>query len=349
MDDLFSHPGFRLIGVYDDGSISLIIPLEHKENITKIGYRCISHLWGHATRWEDHPINGVTWSVNVREEKRAKLLQIFNHYRGYWWMDVFCTDQESNNKPLSIMGDVYRYCTECVCMLDIKLPGFVHEPSESWHEHGWNAIHNHLVEILECKWGRRVWTLQEWILPPKISYTEETFEGRFCTVDPDVLGKAFHEADESDFRSIVQFTKIRESVAYEYIISRGKDVVGHLMFGKRECKNPEDYYYGIAGIFELDLPNGLKFEEVEKIFLSKFNARNNTYRATRSNGNFEGIYKRWVLNDMRDNIVVSALANYDTGRMVENIASSVSRSFSERLLDLLSSDSDESSNDSDSD
>jgi hypothetical protein len=37
-------------------------------------------------------------------------------------MDVFCTDQESSNKPLSIMGDVYRDCTECICMLDIKTP-----------------------------------------------------------------------------------------------------------------------------------------------------------------------------------------------------------------------------------
>lgn len=44
MDNLFDHPGFRLIYVDDDGNMSLITPLEHKEDIEN-GYRCISHLW----------------------------------------------------------------------------------------------------------------------------------------------------------------------------------------------------------------------------------------------------------------------------------------------------------------
>jgi hypothetical protein len=87
--------------------MSLITPSDHREAILKKGYRCISHLWGNATRWEDHPIKDVSWGVDVRKNKRDKLLQILNHFKGYWWMDVFCTDQDSNNKPLSIMGDVY--------------------------------------------------------------------------------------------------------------------------------------------------------------------------------------------------------------------------------------------------
>jgi hypothetical protein len=70
MDRLFSHPGFRLIFIDDDGNMSLITSLDYQEAILEKGYRCISHLWGNATRWEDHPIQNVAWGVEVREEKR---------------------------------------------------------------------------------------------------------------------------------------------------------------------------------------------------------------------------------------------------------------------------------------
>jgi hypothetical protein len=74
MDELLNHLGFKLIYVDDDGNMSLITPLDYKEGILENGYRCISHLWGNATRWEDHPIEGVAWCVDLREEKREKFL-----------------------------------------------------------------------------------------------------------------------------------------------------------------------------------------------------------------------------------------------------------------------------------
>jgi hypothetical protein len=158
MGDLLSHPGFRLIHV-NDGHMSLITPSDHREDILKKGYRCISHLWGNATRWEDHPIKGVAWGVDVREEKRDKLSQIFDHYKGYFWMDVFCTNQESNNKPLSIMGEVYRNCEECICLLDVKIPDFMRQAFKLWPKN-YRIIFSHVKEVLKCKWSKRVWTLQ---------------------------------------------------------------------------------------------------------------------------------------------------------------------------------------------
>jgi hypothetical protein len=97
MDKLLDHPSFRLIYVDDDG-MSLITPSDHREAILKKGYRCISHLWGNTTRWENHPIKDVSWGVDVREEKRDKLLQIFNHYKGYFWMNVFCAKIPAINR-----------------------------------------------------------------------------------------------------------------------------------------------------------------------------------------------------------------------------------------------------------
>lgn len=154
MNNLLDHPGFRLIYVDEFGNMFLITPLYHKKGILEKGYRCISHLWGNATRWTNHRIKKVSWGVDVREEKRAKLLEIFDHFKGYWWMDVFCTDQESNNKPLHIMGDVYKNCTECICLLDIEIPHFLNQPRETWMNI--SAINDHMTEVRECGWNKRV-------------------------------------------------------------------------------------------------------------------------------------------------------------------------------------------------
>jgi hypothetical protein len=267
MDNLFSNSGFRLI-LIDDGHMSLITPLEHKEAI-KNGYRCISHLWGNATRWHNHPVHDVEWGVDVREEKRDKLLQIFNHFKGYWWMDVFCTDQDSNNKPLSIMGDVYRQCKECICLLDIKIPDFMSQPTELWTD--FRKIFKHMIAILRCKWNKRVWTLQEWYLPPKAYYTEEIFKDKLTIIDPDhvcdILGK---------IRRNHTFASLYLKYGYEHGHSQifmKRNMLGikeTLIFGDRECKNPEDYYYGVAGVLGIKLTDGLSYREVEEEFLLEF-------------------------------------------------------------------------------
>jgi hypothetical protein len=275
MNKLLSHPGFRLIYVDDDGSMSLIIPLDYQEVILEKGYRCISHLWGEATRWEDHPIKGVGWGVEVREEKRDKLLQIFMYFKGYFWMDVFCTDQDSNNKPLSIMGDVYRKCKECICLLDIKIPDLT--------KLGINGKIKHVCKVSECEWSKRVWTFQEWMLPPRVLYTSEADKESFF-VDPDVMFDI--EADESIIEKLfllifftLNFGRIRRAGR---VFQRKKNNMYSLMLylaeSERKCRNDEDYYYGIAGVFNIPLTDGLSFLEVEKEFL--FHFKNQDYRGT---------------------------------------------------------------------
>ena len=210
MDQLLAHPGFRLIHVDQNGFMSLVTPLIDgcKEDILENGYRCISHYWGpKPPKWEDHPVTGVEWGVHVREEKRTRLLQIFSHHKGYFWMDVFCTNQDDDNKPLDVMGDIYRDCIECVCMLDIMcdVDGFISEKEllrdmardmkkySSCHpgimrmmllqlERGSSLINYatsmekheiYLSGIATAKWFKRVWTWQEAILPPKLLFCSE--------------------------------------------------------------------------------------------------------------------------------------------------------------------------------
>jgi hypothetical protein len=216
LDNLFNHPGFRLIFIDDDGSMSLEGPFD-EESRQKVqgGYRCISHVWGTADKtkdyaWEGHGITNVTWKVEVREEKRKRVMQVFKHHRGYWWMDVFCTNQEDENKPLDVMGDIYRNCRECVCLLDTicDVSGYtserevwksmaeyvksclevyvisnrVHEPDISGSiTEGMGTIAENLVKkygkyftsIQHCNWFHRVWTWQEAVLPPKLLFCSE--------------------------------------------------------------------------------------------------------------------------------------------------------------------------------
>jgi hypothetical protein len=313
MDKLFLHPGFRLIYVGDDGIMSLIKPLYFPANIIGDGYRCISHLWGDATRWEDHGINGVTWGVDLREEKRDKLLEIFNHFKGYWWMDVFCTNQEDVNKPLSIMGDIYKNCSECICMLDIKIPDFLCQPEETWRNI--RVIIKHAIDVAECKWSKRVWTLQEWLLSPDVFYTEETFEEHFAMIHPDDITDMFEEGTIIGFLWLILYAikKPKSILSTITIFSERSfsDIVVHLMKSGRECKDPKDYYYGIAGIFGISLADGLSFREVEEEFLSSFRSikDSRSFEIGRSFGE-KDVYKQWKLSKRGRNAFLHLIFTY---------------------------------------
>jgi hypothetical protein len=219
MDNLFAHPGFRLIFIDEDGSMSLVTPLDHKKGILEDGYRCISHYWGNAIQWEDHPIKNVMWGVCVRQEKRERLLQVFNHHKGYWWMDVFCTNQEDINKPLDVMGDIYRYCKECICLLDTicDIPGFTSEKealvaiAKSVEKCTWisykddvptrctmlsscnvdtypSELEYYVRTIRNANWFKRVWTWQEAVLPPKLLFcSEQTKPHKYEPFDDEFL------------------------------------------------------------------------------------------------------------------------------------------------------------------
>jgi hypothetical protein len=227
MDNLFDHPGFKLIFIDDNGNMSLIIPLEHKEDILEKGYRCISHVWMTGTQkehvWKDHPIKNVLWEVEVRKEKHERLLQVFHHHKGYFWMDVFCTNQEDINKPLDVMGNIYRYCKECVCLLDYicDIPGFTSEKAvledmakdikeaietnKSFTDK-YGYMYDNDIPVLSLqyrynlylngitfgKWNQRVWTWQEAVLPPKLIFCSEQTKGyRYDPYGPKFLKEIF--------------------------------------------------------------------------------------------------------------------------------------------------------------
>lgn len=302
MDGLLVHPGFYLVYVDDNGGMSMKTPLDGCDDISGKGYRCISHLWGNSTKWANHPVENIPWSVDLREEKREKLLQIFRHYKGYWWIDVFCIDQSSDNKPLSIMGDVYRNCVECICLLDIKIPGILHWHYGPFPKNSIKVLYDHIFELIGCEWNKRVWTLQEWCLPQKVLYTEETIEKDFTMIDPSSLGDLSDRMEgtcSNLYLFLYSVTKFRYIAPLMYLTNReygGINIV-HLISSGRKCKNLEDYYYGIAGIAGVPLKDGLSFLEAEKEFLSYINDNNKwsdiLITRTKPVNEKYGVYKSW--------------------------------------------------------
>ncbi|KFH61782.1 hypothetical protein MVEG_12365 [Podila verticillata NRRL 6337] len=123
-------------------------------------------------------------------------------------MDNLCIDQEAKaeDKPLEIMGDIYRKCTECVCMLDtscnvseftserdlmVDVAKDVKESLENKehiseryrdkypHDNYVGKGHmGYISSILCADWFRRVWTWQEAALPPRVLFCSE-YAGKY--------------------------------------------------------------------------------------------------------------------------------------------------------------------------
>jgi hypothetical protein len=245
LENLFNDKDFHLIYVDDDYNMSLVTPFGDesvKERIKE--YRCISHVWltgdgkDHVWKdqdWEDdkgvkhkgHKVVGVTWKVEVREEKRERVMEVFKHHKGYFWMDVLCTNQDTSDKPLDVMGDIYRKCKECVCLLDYvcDVPGYISE-KELWidvakdvreyvesdreclgdkydnidksaYEDSSNTSFGvkycrYLESVKNAQWFNRVWTWQEAALPPKLLFcSEQSGEYRYDPYGPEFLRDLF--------------------------------------------------------------------------------------------------------------------------------------------------------------
>lgn len=67
------------------------------------------------------------------------------------------------------------------------------------------------------------------------------------------------------------FMRMEHSFQNKALFERGgsrRDMIASLIGSGRKCKNPTDYYYGIAGVFDISLTDGLSFLQVEKEFFS---------------------------------------------------------------------------------
>ncbi|KAJ3075485.1 hypothetical protein HDU98_007983 [Podochytrium sp. JEL0797] len=132
LKDLLKSPHFWLVHSDGKGALQLVKPSTNaklRDLIASVGYRCVSHVWGDARgTWSSHGvksfdgISAIPWKVKMLEGKRSRILNLLHSSgAGYWWCDVFCQDQSSNNpEQFQIMGKVYSCCEECVALIDVR-------------------------------------------------------------------------------------------------------------------------------------------------------------------------------------------------------------------------------------
>ncbi|CDS10429.1 hypothetical protein LRAMOSA03105 [Lichtheimia ramosa] len=234
-----------------DGSDELSLPhyaLSHLWGISEEN----PHLWHDIGDYVDDEHGQPAAAISMRPEKRDTLFKLLEYHRGsYWWIDVLCARTDT---PLEIMGDIYKYCRTCYAMLDCNS---LIISLQSLNIRGqflitmtvnefWRAV-DILDTLARSAWWKRVWTWQEMILPRQVLLIAETEELIYNTVDVDLLG---------DF--VVRIWRPKE-------IKHGDG----FKTSSRRCTKPEDYVYGVLGVFQFELPRGIKHNELWQLFISK--------------------------------------------------------------------------------
>lgn len=217
LGEIFRHPYIRFLYVphaNEQRKMTLFTPSKHQQtSFLEQDFYALSHLW-------DTKPNEHLWDVSdliideegiavepipMRPEKRETLLSLLKANPGYWWIDVLCSRSDT---PPAIMSGVYRRCKKCFAMIDCPpedieyfTPDRKDQLDHALHDdHVENepaaTTQNLIKEAWQCgrsidasRWFRRVWTLQEAILPSCVVLLSER-SGTYadtCTVVLDSL------------------------------------------------------------------------------------------------------------------------------------------------------------------
>ncbi|KAJ3042770.1 hypothetical protein HDV00_006589 [Rhizophlyctis rosea] len=143
------------------------------DELIKETFTAISHVWGYPTP----PLQiGLPWAVPISSSSKfADILEIAADDGGWFWCDVLCIDQSSDDDKVEAvknMGRVHKAARRCVVLLDQRDGGIFD---------GWFDVFNESceAEVLDMKtvkalervaisdmnWMKRVWTFQEAAFP----------------------------------------------------------------------------------------------------------------------------------------------------------------------------------------
>lgn len=266
-------------------------------------YAVISHVWGHVIGM-DGLRYGVDWKIPIRNEhKLAQILEAARVVTGerYIWMDVLCMDQRKRNEhEIAKMKAYFNNATGCLVWLDNAFD----EPSwrevlstveevnkffsldkfgtasetalETFYKDesfvdlsltGGEAFKwiKELVKVEKAPWFKRVWTLQEAVLPERLY---------FCTPERYMTGGAnifliaclcermaktlvaagaiqgtaiFHELQRSEIYKTLKLRKLyrRRETSYWHLAHAVRT---------RECKYEQDKVLGVCGMVHGTVP-----------------------------------------------------------------------------------------------
>ncbi|KAJ3114931.1 hypothetical protein HK100_001506 [Physocladia obscura] len=298
----------RLIDITTQASPALISKPAHSS------YACISHVWGEKTTElliPEHAdiVRGVGWPCNVVSvDKYTTMLTLARKYSEKIWLDLACINQMMDSDKcaqIKVMGDIYKHCHLCLVYVED-----LHEETEaalndlkSVFENVdknteyiesvkcWQKIFGENPTIVRsiassiavaslasrCEWMRRVWTLQEALLPNKViiitpqgsEFTLGQFLGPALSLNAVIQGMGVTGMDTKHPDTYFGCVKMTDRLFVS--LKSAKDLAtcvllasvpqGHKFVTKlvlksliaRNCFKEHDRLYGLLGVMKLDI------------------------------------------------------------------------------------------------
>ncbi|KAJ8656442.1 hypothetical protein O0I10_007765 [Lichtheimia ornata] len=327
LEDTFTHPDFRLLYVPpkdEDDKMTIITPSKHEASyVPDRKFYALSHLWGTDPKdnlWDVSDFisdeDGTTVEpIPMRKEKRQTFLKLLQDNPGYWWIDVLCCRTDT---PPVIMRGVYGCCEKCFAMIDcpskaieyfaVVLPHVeIPDQSEEFDDLDIEYMEcepspssdtvsflmegcKHAMDIWECRWFSRVWTMQELALPHSVSLLSETCDMpcyisaeslifRLYLFRSDLKRGEYNIGSQSVVDLADHLSVLRDNVQQFQWCEEGLDndrfeslsyVLDLFARSERSCYFAEDYVYGALGILGWDIPRLNDLEDLWDRFLSCF-------------------------------------------------------------------------------
>lgn len=191
-------------------------------------YAILSHTWG-----PDHEEVTFQDVINNRGREKAGYdkirfcqRQATNDGLEYFWIDTCCIDKSSSaelTESINSMFKWYEEATVCYVILQDLRQGC--------------AL---VVELPQCRWFTRGWTLQELLAPHEVRFYDCTWvyignQGTLSNLLSSTTGIPVNFLLERNFASASVATKMSWAA-------------------KRETKRPEDRAYSLLGIFDVNMP-----------------------------------------------------------------------------------------------
>jgi hypothetical protein len=219
----------------EDSDAAIEGTLETHDLANLLPYRALSYTWGEPT-----PIH-VIWVDGKPTKIRTNLFQFLSVYwsrrlNEYIWIDQLCIDQMSTsekNHQVQMMADIYQKAFEVVIWLGVdehqgQAAQIIINGQNPLEANNWSRKTS-IQSLLDCKYWRRLWIVQEMILAQKliIYYGDSIIDWEiFCKF----LYRTLH--DHENFRlSIAGYTQGENLISPSGVVET---------FIENKCVDPRD-------------------------------------------------------------------------------------------------------------
>ncbi|KAI1283608.1 heterokaryon incompatibility protein-domain-containing protein [Xylaria sp. FL0933] len=243
-------------------------------------YEALSYAWGEHRPYSTIYINGLRHTVSGNLESALRHLRYRDKPRTLW-VDALCINQgdiNERNSQVRLMGTIYSNCTGVLAWLGPEyndsdlafdfletMPG---DPEVHWDPEAYPNLKtvyklSHTIalnDLFERAWWHRVWTVQESVLGPALTFVcgsrqlpaQQAFDVAYCWF------KHMYTCCQDPWYTIFKSTAGQPGLGDVCTILRKikemRTSIGHFRFTQilskfmsRQCSDPHDKVYGLLG------------------------------------------------------------------------------------------------------